>query len=165
MNPPVAKNPQATPPGRLAWNIVVAASILFLVFLPARDAFIADPARRDYLALLPFLPEGIFYTLVVTVSGSLTAILVGFLVGLGKLYLGRAGKTVLSVYTEVLRGVPLLVLLFYIYYALGEFLHLPALLSAVIGFGLCYGAYMADVFRATGGGGSQPRHDAPPGAV
>jgi polar amino acid transport system permease protein len=51
-------------------------------------------------------------------------------------------------YTEILRGVPLLVLLFYIYYALGEFLNIPAFAAAVLGFGFCYGAYMSDVFRA-----------------
>jgi len=40
------------------------------------------------------------------------------------------------------------VLLFYIYYALGEFLSIPKLAAAVVGFGFSYGAYMADVFRA-----------------
>ncbi len=48
----------------------------------------------------------------------------------------------------MLRGIPLLVLLFYIYYALGEFLNIPKLAAAVVGFGFSYGAYMADVFRA-----------------
>jgi polar amino acid transport system permease protein len=145
---PEASGNKTARPGHWAWNIVVAASFLLLVYLPANDAFLPDPAERDYLRLLPFLPKGIFYTLMVTLLGSLSAIVVGFLVGLGKLYLGPLARTVLSIYTEVLRGVPLLVLLFYIYYALGEFFHMPALLAAVIGFGLCYGAYMADVFRA-----------------
>lgn len=145
---PDASRAETARPGHWAWNIVVAASFFLLVYLPVRDAFETGPADGGYLGLLPFLPKGIFYTLVVTLLGSLAAIAVGFLVGLGKLYLGPLARTVLSIYTETLRGVPLLVLLFYIYYALGEFFHMPALLAAVIGFGLCYGAYMADVFRA-----------------
>ena len=80
--------------------------------------------------------------------GSAFAILVGLLVAFGKLSRFRGVQVTASFYTEILRGVPLLVLLFYIYYALGEFLHIPALAAAVLGFGFCYGAYMADVFRA-----------------
>jgi len=38
--------------------------------------------------------------------------------------------------------------LFYIYYALGEFFSIHKLAAAVLGFGFCYGAYMADVIRA-----------------
>jgi len=49
---------------------------------------------------------------------------------------------------EVIRGIPLLVQIFYIYYALGRFVKIPDLLSAIIAMAVCYGAYMGEVFRA-----------------
>lgn len=133
---------------RWAWNLAVAASFFFLVYLPASDSFGAREKSGDYLTLLKLLPTGIGYTLGITLLGSVAAIAVGLIVGLGKLSRVRSARIAASFYTEVLRGVPLLALLFYIYYALGEFFHVPALAAAVAGFGFCYGAYMADVFRA-----------------
>lgn len=134
---------------RWAWNLALAASFAFLVYLPARDSFLArEEPGGGYLDLLKLLPTGIGYTLGITLLGSAAAIGVGLAVGLGKLSRFRWVQAAASFYTEVLRGIPLLVLLFYIYYALGEFFHVPALAAAVTGFGFCYGAYMADVFRA-----------------
>lgn len=137
-----------TSSSQLAWNLAVVGSFIFLIYLPAKDAFINVEGSRDYLDLLKLLPLGIGYTLAVTFLGSASAMVAGLLLGLGKLSRNRAIRTAVSVYTEILRGIPLLVLLFYIYYALGEFVRIPALAAAVLGFGFCYGAYMADIFRA-----------------
>jgi polar amino acid transport system permease protein len=131
-----------------AWNIAVLMSFAFLFYLPAHETLITKEQSGSYAELFLLLPSGVFYTLLVTLLGSTSAIIVGFLVGLGKLSTNRFIYVLVSLYTEVLRGIPLLVLLFYIYYALGEFIHMPALVAAVAGFGFSYGAYMADVFRA-----------------
>lgn len=133
---------------RAAWNLLVLASFVLLVYLPAEDAFSHREGTGDYLTLLKLLPTGIGYTLEITFLGSATAIAVGFVVGVAKLSRLAGVKLAASIYTETLRGIPLLVLLFYIYYALGEFFRIPALAAAVMGFGFCYGAYMADIFRA-----------------
>ena len=53
-----------------------------------------------------------------------------------------------TVYVEVVRGIPLLVQLFYIYYALGKVVQVPRLTSAIIAMAFCYGAYMGEIFRA-----------------
>ena len=131
-----------------AWNIAVLMSFILLFYLPAHEILITKEKPGGYSELFLLLPSGVFYTLLVTLLGSASAIVVGFLVGLGKLSNNPFIRVPVSFYTEVLRGVPLLVLLFYIYYALGEFIHMPALVAAVAGFGFSYGAYMADVFRA-----------------
>jgi polar amino acid transport system permease protein len=131
-----------------AWNLAVLMNFIFLVYLPAKETFINKEQSGSYIELLSLLPSGIFYTLLVTLLGSLSAIIAGLLVGLGKLSRNPFIRIPVSFYIEILRGIPLLVLLFYIYYALGEFIHMPALVAAVAGFGFSYGAYMADVFRA-----------------
>ncbi len=135
-------------PQHWAWNIVVLGSFFWLVYLPASDGFGVFGETKDYLALLPLLPGGIGITLAVTLCGSASAIVMGLLIAFGKLSSNLWVQVGSSVYTEILRGIPLLVLLFYIYYALGQYLDIPAFAAAVLGFGLCYGAYMADVFRA-----------------
>ena len=131
-----------------AWNIAILFSIIFLIYLPSKEALSASKPSGGYQELLSLLPSGIFYTLLITFLGSCAAVFVGLLVGLGKLSNNPIIRFPVSLYTEILRGVPLLVLLFYIYYALGEFVHMPAILAAVAGFGFSYGAYMADVFRS-----------------
>ncbi len=132
----------------MAWNMVIVISFFLLIYLPAKDSFISKEEASGYLGLLKILPVGIGYTLGVTLSGSFCAILIGIVVGLGKMSSRKGIRFSASLYTEILRGVPLLVLLFYIYYALGELIQIPKLVAAVLGFGLSYGAYMSDVFRA-----------------
>ena len=130
------------------WNAAVLLSFVLLIYLPAQEALLEREVEGGYLALLKLLPTGIAYTLGVTMLGSAAAIAVGLGVGLAKLSRNKFVLITASLYTEILRGVPLLVLLFYIYYALGEFFSLHKLTAAVLGFGFCYGAYMADVFRS-----------------
>ena len=60
----------------------------------------------------------------------------------------RAVNLLASTYVEVIRGIPLLVQLFYIYYALSRFFQISGITSAVIAISVCYGAYMGEVFRA-----------------
>lgn len=133
---------------KITWNITVAISFILLIYLPARDRFAVDAETGDYWTLFQLLPSGIGYTLLVTLAGSAAAIAIGLFVGLGKLSHKPTVLFAVNLYTEILRGVPLLVLLFYVYYALGEFVPVPALAAAILSFGFCYGAYMADVFRA-----------------
>lgn len=130
-----------------AWNLLVGGSLVLLVILPAQEA-VSPTEDGGFLPLVRLLPKGIVYTLGITLLSSAAAVLVGFVTGIGMLSPRPGVRLAVSLYIETLRGIPLLVLLFYIYYALGEFVRIPALLSAVLGFGFCYGAYMADIFRA-----------------
>ena len=52
-----------------------------------------------------------------------------------------------TVYVEVIRGTPLLLQLFVIYYGLAGVVRLPAFLAAVLALGLNYGAYEAEIYR------------------
>jgi len=73
---------------------------------------------------------------------------VGLITGLGRIARNRFINLIASIYVEVIRGIPLLVQLFYIYYALGSFIRVPPFLAAVLAMTVCYGAYMGEVFRA-----------------
>jgi len=124
-----------------AWWIsfvgAIAALVLLLIFKP-------DP----YLRLIRFLPDGIIVTFQVTFASIGLAIIIGLFTGLGRISRNRFINLIASTYVEVVRGIPLLVQLFYIYYALGRFVRVPDMAAAVIAMSVCYGAYMGEVFRA-----------------
>lgn len=104
-----------------------------------------------YWRILKFLPDGVLVTFQVTVLSILLSLVLGLLTGLGRLSRNRLINLIASTYVEIIRGIPLLVQLFYIYYALGRislFQNLPPLAAAVVAMGICYGAYMGEVFRA-----------------
>ncbi len=103
---------------------------------------------KPYLDVLLFLPDGIKVTFQMTVLGICFAIPIGMLTGLGRLSRNRVINLIASTYVEVIRGIPLLVQLFYIYYALGRIINLPDILAGTIAMSVCYGAYMGEVFRA-----------------
>ena len=49
---------------------------------------------------------------------------------------------------DVLRGVPLLVQIFFIYFGLGKVFHLDRFSAGVLAIGICYSAYLAETFRS-----------------
>ena len=121
-----------------AWNIAFFGSILLLVLL-------CSFGSGNYIDILAFLPDGIFVTFEVTFLSIICTLPLGLLVGFGRLSKNRIINILTSTYVEIIRGIPLLVQLFYIYYALG---HFSPLVSAIIAITFCYGAYMGEVFRA-----------------
>lgn len=124
-----------------AWRIAFFGSIGLLVLLP-----LLSPS--PYWDVMKFLPVGVFRTFQVTVISILIALFIGLLTGLGRISRNTVINRIATVYVEVIRGIPLLVQLFYIYYALGAFVQVPRLLAAIIAMSVCYGAYMGEIFRA-----------------
>ena len=114
----------------------------------ALTAFLVIWKPEPYWRILKFLPDGILATFQVTVMAIAFATLIGLLAGLGQIVHSRPINRISVIYIEVIRGIPLLVQLFYIYYALGRFLNIQGMVAAVIAMAVCYGAYMGEIFRA-----------------
>src|SRR5205085_3415073 len=72
----------------------------------------------------------------------------GALVAAGRVYGGPVSRALLATYVEVVRGTPVLLQLFVIYYGLSGVVRLPAFLAAVIGLGLNYAAYESEIYRS-----------------
>jgi polar amino acid transport system permease protein len=124
-----------------AWGIAFTGAV-------AAVAYLVIFKRDPYLAIFKFLPDGIAVTFQVTVSAVLLALIIGLCTGLARISENKIIHLTASVYVEVIRGIPLLVQLFYIYFALGRIINIPAMASAVIAMAICYGAYMGEIFRA-----------------
>jgi len=116
-----------------AWRVAffgAIAMVLYLIF------FTPDPYRK----IIVFVPDGIWVTFKVTVGAIVLALVIGLFAGLGRLAGNKVINGIASLYVEVIRGIPLLVQLFYIYYALGRIVNIPAISSAIIAMAICYGA-------------------------
>jgi len=124
-----------------AWRIAFFGAIGIIAYLAI---FKQDP----YLAIMKFVPDGILVTFQVTIFSIVLALIIGLFTGLGRISKNPLINGIASLYVEVIRGIPLLVQLFYIYFALGRIIQMPPMTSAVLAMAICYGAYMGEIFRA-----------------
>ncbi|MEY4704418.1 MAG: hypothetical protein RL042_614 [Nitrospirota bacterium] len=102
----------------------------------------------NFLDILALLAQGIGYTVIVTVACSATGLFVG-LVAVGLRRLDWPGAVpLLDGFTYIFRGIPVLVLLFLVYFGLpGMGIKAPPLLAMMLSLGLISGAYLTEVFR------------------
>ena len=98
-------------------------------------------------AYLPSLGRAAVITAVLSALSMTLAIVVGVLVASGRVYGAAPLRALMTGYVEVMRGTPLLLQLFVLYYGLAGVVRLPAFLAAVLGLGLNYAAYEAEIYR------------------
>ncbi len=97
----------------------------------------------------PFLLKGAVATLELSLGGMVFGLIIGLGVGLLRLSHWRLARALAGLYVSFIRGTPLLVQLFILYYGLAEFgLRLDPIPAAIIGFSVNVGGYTAEVFRA-----------------
>jgi len=98
-------------------------------------------------AYLPSLARAAVITLLLSFLSMGIAVVVGLALASARVY-GRAPLRILAtVYVEVVRGTPLLLQLFVIYYGLAGVVRLPAFLAAILALALNYAAYEAEIYR------------------
>ncbi len=100
------------------------------------------------LADLPLFLRGAWFTVVISSLAMLIAVAGGLVLSVARRYGGPALRAVAGVYVEVLRGTPVLLQLYVIYYGLAPVLTLDAFTAAVVGLGLNYAAYESELYRA-----------------
>jgi polar amino acid transport system permease protein len=106
--------------------------------------FLAD--AREFL---PILLQGVWLTIVVTVGSLVLSTLLGMVWALMRVSRLRVLQRVSAGIVNTIRGIPILVQLFYIYFVMPQLgLTLTALQAAIIGLGIAYSAYQAENFRA-----------------
>ncbi|MGN6305119.1 MAG: ectoine/hydroxyectoine ABC transporter permease subunit EhuD [Mesorhizobium sp.] len=99
--------------------------------------------------ILPTLIQGVKITILATLLGSVLAAVVGLAIALLRRSPNRLISRPVGFFAEFIRGTPLLVQLYFIFYVLPDIgILLPPLVAGVIGLGLHYGTYAAEVYRA-----------------
>lgn len=101
-----------------------------------------------FVQILLTLLRGAGYTLLITLACGATAFVAGLGIAVARELGGRWLAAVLSALVYVFRGVPMLVLLFVVFFGLpGIGLDVPPLLAMMLSLGLISGAYLSEVFR------------------
>ena len=106
-------------------------------------------SRNDLAEYLPLLAKGALVTVEVFVCALVVATLLGMVWALMRVSRMRALSRFSKALINIIRGIPILVQLFYIYFVFPEIgIQLSAFEAGVIGLGFAYSCYMAEVFRA-----------------
>src|SRR6202171_1047328 len=104
---------------------------------------------RDATEFLPILLQGVWLTIIVTVGSLLLSTALGLLWALMRVSGLRVLQGLSAGLINVIRGIPIIVLLFYLYFVMPDFgITMTALQAAILGLGIAYSAYQAENFRA-----------------
>jgi polar amino acid transport system permease protein len=108
-----------------------------------------------FFNILVFLLPAVPMTIQITVVSFVLASIIGMVAAVARVSPFRIISRIFKVYTDVIRGIPLLVQIFFIYFGLGQFLNFDRFSAGVIAISICYSAYLAEIIRA--GIGAVPR--------
>jgi polar amino acid transport system substrate-binding protein len=115
-----------------------------------------DAVRR----YLPALLRAALVTIAMSCLAMALAVGIGVLVATGRVYGNGLVRGLLTVYVEIVRGTPVLLQLFVLYYGLSSIVKLPAFVAAMIGLGLNYAAYESEIYRGALEAISRPQLEA-----
>lgn len=100
--------------------------------------------------IVPNLMIGVWYTLGVTLASSAIALIGGLLLAILEDISTTVGRTLVRLLLEIIRGVPILVLLYFGFYVLPEFgIILPAMPIGIVVLGIVYAAFCSEVYRGS----------------
>ncbi|MEY4984515.1 MAG: hypothetical protein RIR62_2781 [Pseudomonadota bacterium] len=152
--------PNPKPDGDFPWWLVLVAALGLWLFYEV----LANP---EYAAVLDTLAKGIWITVMVSVVAYLGACLLGLALAVGCLSRHLLLRQACRFYIEVMRGVPIIVLLLYVAFVLAPLMvagwnwlaapfgldglrtrDFPLLWRAVLALVLAYAAFLAEIFRA-----------------
>jgi polar amino acid transport system substrate-binding protein len=103
-----------------------------------------EAAGRYFPALL----RAAVITLVLSCLSMALAVAVGVMIASGRVYGAPPVRVLLTGWVELIRGTPLLLQLFVLYFGLAAVVQLPAFVAALIGLGLNYAAYESEIYRS-----------------
>jgi polar amino acid transport system substrate-binding protein len=99
------------------------------------------------LSYLPSLLKASLVTLALSCLAMALAVVLGVAIASGRVYGNAPLRLLLTAYVELMRGTPVLLQLFVLYYGLSSVVRLPAFVAALLGLGLNYAAYESEIYR------------------
>lgn len=103
----------------------------------------------DAVQFLPILMSGLGVTIAVTLSALVISVILGLVWALMGISRNPVLRGISRVVINTVRGIPIIVQLFYVYFVLPELgVQLDAFVAGAIGLGIAYSVYQAENFRA-----------------
>ncbi len=120
-----------------------------LALTRADSSTAAAPAHdARTLAQFPLFVQAAGFTVLISMLAMGLAVLGGLALSLAGGYGGGLARGCTRTYIEIFRGTPVLLQLYVLYYGLAPLLTLSAFTAAVLGLGMNYAAYEAELYRA-----------------
>lgn len=112
--------------------------------------YVVDPTTASGWVNLKFLLGGLYYTILLSVTAISISVVLGLLVALPGLSENRFLRGFNRVYVEIVRSVPILVLILWVYYGLPQAIDISigVFWAGVIALALSDSAFQAEIFRA-----------------
>ena len=140
----------------MSFGRLISLSALFpaLLFLGGCSGnwgwYVVNPSTPSGQRNLLFLLDGLYYTIALSVTAILISIILGLLVALPGLASQRPARLVNRVYVELVRAVPILVLILWVYYGLPQVadISISVFWAGVLALAISDSAFQAEIFRA-----------------
>ena len=140
----------------MSFRRLISLSTLFpaLLFLGGCSGnwgwYVVNPSTSAGQRNLMFLLDGLYYTIALSVTAILISIILGLLVALPGLASQRPARVVNRVYVELVRAVPILVLILWVYYGLPQVadISISVFWAGVLALAISDSAFQAEIFRA-----------------
>ncbi len=112
--------------------------------------YVVDPTIPKGLINLKFLISGLYYTVLLSVTAIVISVVVGLLVALPGLSPNKYLRGFNRTYVEIIRSIPILVLVLWVYYGLPQIsgYTISVFWAGVIALALSDSAFEAEIFRA-----------------
>ena len=112
--------------------------------------YVVNPSTAAGQRNLMFLIDGLYYTIALSVTAILISIFLGLVVALPGLARQRPPRMVNRVYVELVRAVPILVLILWVYYGLPQVadISISVFWAGVLALAISDSAFQAEIFRA-----------------
>jgi len=130
--------------------LLLAVSLLLVGCSDKLQWYVVSPATESGRANLMFMLGGLKYTILLSLTAIVISIFIGLLVALPGLSKNPLARGFNRVYVEIVRAVPLLVLILWVYYGLPIMLGLAinVFWAGVVALALSDSAFEAEIFRA-----------------
>ena len=112
--------------------------------------YVVNPATAAGQRNLKFLIDGLYYTIALSLTAISISIIVGLLIALPGLSSRRAPRSINRVYVEMIRAIPILVLILWVYYGLPQVagISISVFWAGVLALAISDSAFQAEIFRA-----------------
>ena len=112
--------------------------------------YVVNPTTSAGQQNLKFLIDGLYYTIALSLTAICISIIVGLLIALPGLSTQRVPRSINRVYVELIRSIPLLVLILWVYYGLPQVagISISMFWAGVLALSISDSAFQAEIFRA-----------------
>ena len=131
--------------------IISAALVLLLAGCSGNWGwYVVNPTTEGGMINLKFLISGLYYTILLSVTAISISIVVGLIIALPALSKNRYMRGINRFYVEIVRAVPILVLILWVYYGMPQLagIAINVFWAGVIALALSDSAFEAEIFRA-----------------